>query len=136
MTPNAVDRRSVALGSVLIVSALVALVISAAVAPIGSLIALPIGDGSSTTAGIIFFTVLALAASVVTAESPAGFVLVAVTAPICAAAALGAPSDASSSAGSPGTAWPATTGCWPSRQPRLASPRRSAVPASQPRSAT
>lgn len=42
-------------------------------------------------AGIVFFTLLTLAASAVTADSPSGFVLGATTAPICAAAALGGP---------------------------------------------
>ena len=91
MKPTVVDRPSAVLASVLGACAAVAVVMSVRFASADPLIALPIGGGWSTMAGIVFFILLTLAASAVTAESPAGFVLVATAAPICAAAALGGP---------------------------------------------
>ena len=86
-----VDRPSTALALVLGAGALVAIIVSAAFMPVSSQIAAPIGGGWSTLTGVVFFTLLALAASAVTADSPSGFILVATTAPVCAAAALGGP---------------------------------------------
>ena len=91
MRRTVVDRPSTALALALGAGALVALSVSAAFMPVGSQITAPIGGGWSTLAGIVFFTVLALAASAVTADSPSGFILVATTAPVCAASALGGP---------------------------------------------
>jgi diguanylate cyclase (GGDEF)-like protein len=91
MRPKTADKRSAVLATVLGACALIAIVLSIQTVPVGSLIALPIGDQWSTTVGILFFTVLTLAASVVTADSPTGAVLVATAAPICAATALGGP---------------------------------------------
>ena len=85
------DNRSAALASVLGACALLAVIMSAAFVPVGSPIAIGIGGGWSTTAGIVFFILLTLAASAVTADSPSGFVVVGTAAPICAAAALGGP---------------------------------------------
>jgi diguanylate cyclase (GGDEF)-like protein len=79
------------LASVLGACALLTVILSAAFVPVGWRIAIAIGDGRSTMAGIVFFTLLTLAASAVTADSPSGFVLGATTAPICVAAALGGP---------------------------------------------
>ena len=91
MRGTVVDRPSTALALALGAGALLALSVSAALMPVGSQIAAPIGGGWSTLAGIAFFTVLALVASAVTADSPSGFILVATTAPVCAASALGGP---------------------------------------------
>jgi diguanylate cyclase (GGDEF)-like protein len=79
------------LASILGACAAVAVVTSVRFVAVDPLIALPIGGGWSMTAGIVFFVLLTLAASAVTAESPGGFILVATTAPVCAAAALGGP---------------------------------------------